>query len=83
MQGGHPSAKVPRFNGCFQSIADMAGPCPRPPLSRLTHGVISLPSIDALQNVHSITSSAVARSGNAVLRLITSSLPARAESVRV
>ncbi len=38
-----------------------------------THGVISLPSIDALQNVHSITSSAVARSGNAVLRLITSS----------
>jgi hypothetical protein len=42
-------------------------------LSLLTHGVILLPSIDALQNVHPITSSAVARSENAVLRLITSS----------
>jgi hypothetical protein len=50
---------------CIRTSAEWLG-------SVWTHGVISLPSIDALQNVHSITSSAVARSGNAVLRLITS-----------
>ena len=37
MQGGHQSAKVPRFNGRFQSIADMARACLRSPMSRLTH----------------------------------------------
>ena len=56
--------------GCEADVAGLAAGSTR---LLVTHGVISLPSIDALQNVHSITSSAVARSGNAVLRLITSS----------